>query len=144
MSGELSATIRSARVKSERIFSAAAPNFSFSYSSREKPLTTRMARTFSSMDSFSLSYFLKTARNAGMALRPIMISPKASTGMMTTKLVASMPPMTYAITMEKISISGERTAMRMSIMKPMATLFTSVVMRVTREEEENLSMFSKE
>ena len=45
---------------------------------------------------------------------------------------------------EKISISGERTAMRMSIIKPIVQLLMSVVMRVTREEEENLSMFSKE
>ena len=50
ISGILNATMRSALVKSRRISSAAALNFCFSYSSREKPLTTRMARTFSSTD----------------------------------------------------------------------------------------------
>ena len=55
ISGELSATMRSAFVKSMQMESAAAPNFFFSYSSRAKPLTTRIARTFSSMDSLSLS-----------------------------------------------------------------------------------------
>ena len=136
--------MRSALVKSAAILSDAAANFSFSYSSRLKPLTTRIARTFSSMDSFMRSYFLKTARNTGIAFLPIMIRPKASTGTITTKLVASAPPMIYAMTTEKMSISGERTAMRISIINDICTLLTSVVMRVTSEEEENLSIFSKE
>ena len=85
--------MRSARVKSSRMFVDALRNFSFSYSSRAKPFTTRMARTFSSIDALSLSYLVKTARNAGMAFFPTMKSPKASTGMMTTKLMASAPPM---------------------------------------------------
>ena len=46
-----------------------------------------MARTFSSMD------LLKTARNAGMALRAIITRPNTSTGITITKVVASLPPM---------------------------------------------------
>ena len=48
------------------------------------------------------------------------------------------------MTKEKISISGPRMAMRMIIIKDIWTLTTSVVIRVTRLETENLSMFSKE
>ena len=44
----------------------------------------------------------------------------------------------------KISISGQRMAVRTIIMYASWTLETSVVSRVTREEVENLSMFSKE
>ena len=43
------------------------------------------------------------------------ISPTVRTGMTTTNAVASAPPITYAITTEKISISGQRTAVRMII-----------------------------
>ena len=43
----------------------------------------------------------------------------------------------------KRNISGARTAMRMHIMNAICTLLTSVVMRVTSEAEENLSIFSK-
>ena len=42
----------------------------------------------------------------------------------------------------KRNISGARTAMRMHIMKDICTLLISVVMRVTSEAEENLSIFS--
>ena len=52
--------------------------------------------------------------------------------------------MTYAITVEKMSIKGERIAVRMIIIKDICTFAISVVIRVTRDEEENLSIFSKE
>ncbi len=48
------------------------------------------------------------------------------------------------IVMAKTSIRGERTAVRMIIIKAICTLVTSVVRRVTREEVENLSMFENE
>ena len=66
-----------------------------------------------------------------------------STGTTTTKVRASLPPMRKAMVMAKMNISGARTAMRMSIMKAIWTLVTSVVMRVTSEAEEKRSMFSK-
>ena len=43
----------------------------------------------------------------------------------------------------KRNISGARTAMRMHTMNAICTLLTSVVMRVTSEADENLSIFSK-
>ena len=46
--------------------------------------------------------------------------------------------------MEKTNISGQRTAVRMSIIYAICTLLTSVVMRVTSDAEENLSIFSNE
>ena len=93
ISGALSATTRSAKVKSLAILCEAAANFCFSYPSRAKPLTTRIARTFSSTDSLSLSYLRNTARNAGIALRAIRRSPITSTGMIMRNVVASAPPM---------------------------------------------------
>ena len=63
--------------------------------------------------------------------------------MTMTKVSASLPPMMKAMVTAKISISGERMAVRMTIMKAIWTLLTSVVIRVTREEEENLSIFLK-
>ena len=93
ISGALSATTRSAKVKSLAISCEAAANFCFSYPSRAKPLTTRIARTFSSTDSLSLSYLRNTARNAGIALRAIRRSPITSTGMIMRNVVASAPPM---------------------------------------------------
>ena len=42
------------------------------------------------------------------------------------------------------NISGERTAMRMSIIKDICTLLISVVIRVTSDAEEKRSIFSKE
>ena len=93
ISGALSATTRSAKVKSLAISCEAAANFCFSYPSRAKPLTTRIARTFSSTDSLSLSYLRNTARNAGIALRAIRRSPITSTGTIMRNVVASAPPM---------------------------------------------------
>ena len=142
ISGVLNATMRSALVKSSVMASAAPANFFFSYSSREKPLTTRSPRTFSSMDSFRASYFRNTRWKAGIALRLMSRNPSASNGMTTANVKASQPPMTVAMTTEKISISGLRTAVRISIMKAICTLATSVVIRVTSDEEENLSMLA--
>ena len=49
-----------------------------------------------------------------------------------------------AIIMEKISVSGARTAIRRIIWKLFCTFVTSVVSRVMIEEVLNLSMFEKE
>ena len=103
-----------------------------------------MPRTFSSTDSFIRSYLWKTARKAGMALRAMSSSPAISTGMTTTKVMASVPPMRQAMMTAKTNISGARTAMRMAIMKAICTFVMSVVRRVTSEAVEKRSMFSKE
>ena len=65
-------------------------------------------------------------------------------GITTMKIQARLPPMINAITTEKISIIGQRNAVRTSIIYENCTLFTSVVIRVTSEGVENLSMFSNE
>ncbi len=52
--------------------------------------------------------------------------------------------MTNAMTAEKISISGARMAMRIIIIYAICTFVTSVVRRVTSDEDENLSMFWNE
>ena len=144
MRGELRPTIFSAFVKSNLIFEEALPNFSFSYSSLAKPFTTRIPRTFSSIDSLSLSYFLKTARKAGIASLPIITSPTAITGTTITNVVAREPPEINAITIAKANIRGALTAILIAIMKAFWTVVISVVILVTRDEVENLSMFPNE
>ena len=52
--------------------------------------------------------------------------------------------MMNAMITASVSISGLRMAVRMIIMYAIWTLPTSVVSLVTRDDEENLSMFSKE
>ena len=55
-----------------------------------------------------------------------------------------LPPIINAIVKEKINISGLRIASRISIINASWTFITSVVILVTKDEVENLSMFSKE
>ena len=95
------------------------------------------------MDSFSRSYFLNTRRKAGIACLPMRNSPTPRTGITTAKVTASSPPIYAAITTEKISISGQRIAVRISIIYAIWTLLTSVVSRVTSDEDEKWSMFVK-
>ena len=52
--------------------------------------------------------------------------------------------MTKPMIKEKINISGPRMATRMIIIKDICTLKISVVIRVTKLDTENLSMFSNE
>ena len=61
---------------------------------------------------------------------------------MMTKVIASLPPMINAIVMANRNISGALTAMRMHIINAIWILLMSVVILVTREAAENLSMFS--
>ena len=116
ISGPFSARISSAFVKSRQTSSAAAVNFSSSYSSLTNDFTTRMPFTFSWIELFSLSYFLKTFLKSGIVLRMTSTSPKARRGTAKRNIHAIRPPITKAITKANMSISGERMAMRMSIM----------------------------
>ena len=52
--------------------------------------------------------------------------------------------MMYAMMTEKRNISGARTAMRMTIIYDICTLLVSVVNRVTRDADANLSIFPNE
>ena len=65
-------------------------------------------------------------------------------GTTTTKVSASLPPMMNAMVIAKMSMKGDLTAVLMIIMKEFCTLVMSVVILVTREDVENLSMFPKE
>ena len=85
-----------------------------------------------------------TLLNAGIALRAIRKSPTARNGTTITNIVERLPPMIYAIMIEKISMNGQRIAILMIIMKAICTFPTSVVILVTRDEEENLSMLANE
>ncbi len=96
------------------------------------------------MDSLSLSYFLKTREKAGIANFATRISPVARNGTITTNESASFPPMINAMIIEKVSSSGERTAMRIVNMNAICTLVTSVVILVTSDVDEKLSIFSNE
>ena len=65
--------IFSALVKSSFTSFDTLENFSFSYSSRTKDLTTRMPLTFSCTELFIASYFLKIRRKKGMTKRIMAI-----------------------------------------------------------------------
>ena len=123
---------------------AAALNFSFSKSSLTKDLTTRIPLMFSCTDSLSLSYFLNTLTNTGLTTLIILKRPNPRIGTTTANIRDNFPPSFIDITNAKISINGHRTAILIIIIKANCTLFTSVVILVTRLEEENLSMFENE
>ena len=74
----------------------------------------------------------------------IRYMPRPSTGRHSRNTSEISASMVSAITMEKISVMGERTAMRMIIWKAFCTLVTSVVRRVMIEEVLNLSILEKE
>ena len=75
-----------------------------------------MACTFSCTESFRASYLRKTLRNSGVAARMTRNSPISSSGMVNRKIMARRPPMIKPMAKEKTSISGQRTATRISIM----------------------------
>lgn len=65
-------------------------------------------------------------------------------GITTRKTSASLGLMVKVSTHAQISMMGQRTAMRMIIIKAICTLVTSVVRRVMIPPVENLSMLEKE
>ena len=71
--------------------------------------------TFSWIELFRASYFLNTLLKSGITLRITRNKPKPSTGTTNRKIAAILPPMTKAIIKAKISISGQRMAMRIII-----------------------------
>ena len=79
-----------------------------------------------------------------MAERITRMSPMLKSGIVNRKMFARLPPMEKPMMNEKINMSGPRMATRMIIINAICTFTTSVVIRVTRLETENLSMFSKE
>ena len=96
------------------------------------------------MDSFMSSYLGKSFWNIGSAFHMMMSSAMTSTGMTAMKIHARFPPITNAMTAAKTIITGHLTAMRTIIIYAICKFQTSVVIRVTSEGVENLSMFSKE
>ena len=99
---------------------------------------------FSWMDSFIASYFLNTFVKMGSTFLKMTNSPTPKTGMIARKMSAIFQLMVKDMMTETTSIMGLRTAMRMIIMNAFWMLMTSVVIRVTRLDAENLSMLEKE
>ena len=85
-----------------------------------------------------------TLRKIGVAVRITRIRPMVSSGMVNRKIIASRPPMMNPMAKEKTSIRGQRMATRIIIIYAICTFIISVVIRVTKLDTENLSMFSKE
>ena len=69
----------------------------------------------------------------GMTVREILNTAKPRRTETTTNTAAMGPPVTNAITMENVIMSGARTTRRSSIMYACWTLLTSVVSLVTSE-----------
>ena len=80
----------------------------------------------------------------GAALVMISASPIARIGIITANAIDIFGLVMIAIIRANTSIIGHRTAVRIIIMNAICTLETSVVIRVTRLDVENLSMLEKE
>ena len=80
----------------------------------------------------------------GWALVMMSTRPTPRMGITTRKISASRGLMRRVSTQAQISMMGDRTAMRMIIIKAIITLVTSVVSRVMMPLVENLSMLEKE
>ena len=125
-------------------FLEALENFLSSKRSRTKAFTTRMADTFSWTLAFRSSYL----RNTWLKMRRVttMMAPMTTTrkarAMRKVRLSSTLMYMHMAKL--KIRDRGERTAMRMTIIKACCTLVMSVVIRVTKPGTLNLSMLEKE
>ncbi len=79
-----------------------------------------------------------------MARLATRISVPARIGATNANIHAIRPPSRNAITKANIIIKGARTAILVSIINAFWTFVTSVVILVTRELVENLSILSKE
>jgi len=82
--------------------------------------------------------------DSGIAFFIIKSNNNVSSGITLTNIQPRLPPITNVMTIENTSINGQRTAMRIIIMYENCTFVTSVVMRVTSDGVENLSIFSNE
>ena len=80
----------------------------------------------------------------GWALVMMSARPMPRIGMTTRKISASLGLMRRVSTQAQINMMGDRTAIRMTIIKAIWTLVTSVVRRVMMPLVENLSMLAKE
>ena len=83
-------------------------------------------------------------RKIGCVRRMIVKMPSARTGSVYRNTMEMRPFTENAITMEKISVIGARTAIRMIIWNAFCTLLTSVVRRVMMDDVLNLSIFANE
>ena len=144
INGLLRATIFSPCTNSPVMPSLAALNFDFSYSSRTYDLTTLIPETFSCTEALRASYFLNTLVKTFIAARMIKNNPNPTSGMSPIKMKAIKPPLMNAITAENIIISGALTTIRIIIAKAICTCETSVVILVTKEAIENLSILANE
>ena len=87
---------------------------------------------------------MNTFLKMGMAHFIIMDSAKTSTGVVTKNIHGRLVSMAKLMTIENMSISGLLIAVRINIINAICTLVTSVVRRVTSDDDENLSMFLNE
>ena len=87
---------------------------------------------------------MNTRLKIGWVRVMIVAIPRARIGRVKTKTRLIRALIVIAMMIEKISVSGARTAMRRMVWNAFCTLVTSVVSRVMMEEVLNLSMFEKE
>ena len=119
-------------------------NLLFSCSSRTKAFTTRIADTFSCTLSFNLSYFSKEARKYFIAFVATVTSATPRKRTATRYTLANLGLIKKLIAIAKTRLAGALMHIRRSIMYAICTLFTSVVIRVIKLEELNLSILANE
>ena len=119
-------------------------NLVFSYPSRTKAFTTRMATRFSCTVLFRLSIFFCITSNRRLQIFISSTMAAAMTGMTASSTRESLGLMD-AVTMRAATrVTGARVSIRRPMASIMVMALTSLVMRVMSEAEENRSMSAKE
>ena len=116
---------------------------SSSYSPRTKALMARMPVSPSWMRLFRRSMAACWRLYRGLTLRTIRARMSPRTGVQITKTRASLAFMAKDSPMPSRSITGPRTMGRRPPLMAFCITVTSVVIRVTRDEEENRSRLEK-
>ena len=87
---------------------------------------------------------MNTFLKIGIANLTIIIIENSSMGIVTKNIQGNCVSMKKLIIKENISISGARIAVRIIIINDICTFPTSVVRRVTSDDELNLSILANE
>ena len=124
--------------------SLAWPKRCFSWALRPKALITRMPARFSCITTFTLSSFFCTCMNSGLVSLNRITMTTASTGIVQSTISDSRAFSINTAATPPMHKSGERTSMPSTWVNAFCTWVTSLVVRVTSEPVENLSMLAKE
>ena len=107
-------------------------------------MTTRAPLTFSCTTEFTVSSFFCPVEYMGMARARTMMSVRSRMGSESRSTVPKRTSSKSSMTVPPRKNMGARTNIRSSCSTNSTIIETSLVIRVTSEEDEKRSMFSKE